>query len=45
MLRTFDVAHGSGAAEWDALFHGVGVVTAGLGTSILSAGGATGTGT
>ena len=46
VLRTFDVAPGSGsAAAWDSLFHGVGVVTAGLGTSILSAGGATGGGT
>jgi hypothetical protein len=45
LLRTFDVAPGAGAAAWDALFHGVGVVTAGLGTSILSAGGATGRGT
>ena len=43
LLRTFDVAPGSGsAAAWDSLFHGIGVITAGLGTSILSAGGATG---
>jgi hypothetical protein len=40
LLRTFDVAPGSAAAGgWDALFHGVGVLVAGAGTSILSAGG------
>jgi hypothetical protein len=40
LLRTFDVAPGSvGAGGWDALFHGVGIVTAGLGASVLSAGG------
>ena len=40
LLRTFDVAPGSvGAGGWDALFHGVGVVTAELGASVLSAGG------
>jgi hypothetical protein len=38
VLRTFDVAPGSGAAAaWDSLFHGVGVLTAGVGTSLLSA--------
>ena len=42
LLRTFDVAPGAGAAGWDALFHGVGVLTTGLGTSLLSAGGLSG---
>jgi len=38
LLRTFDVAPGAAAAAtWDALFHAVGLVTAGVGTSILSA--------
>jgi predicted membrane protein DUF2243 len=38
LLRTFDVApRAAAAATWDALFHAVGLVTAGVGTSILSA--------
>jgi len=38
LLHTFDVAPGAAAAAtWDALFHAVGLVTAGVGTSILSA--------
>ena len=38
VLHTFDLAAGSGgAAAWDAVFHGVGVLTGGVGTSMLSA--------
>jgi hypothetical protein len=39
LLRTFDVAPRAAAAGvWDALFHAVGLVTAGIGASLLSAG-------
>ncbi len=41
LLGTFVLAPGAAAAgEWDAMFHAVGLVTAGVGTSLLSAGGA-----
>ena len=39
VLRSFDVApHAAAAGAWDALFHAVGLVTAGIGASLLSAG-------
>jgi hypothetical protein len=39
VLRTFDLAPGSvWSGAWDGLFHGVGVMAAGVGTSMLSAG-------
>jgi len=38
VLHTFDLTPGSGgAAAWDGVFHGVGVLTGGVGTSMLSA--------
>jgi len=40
LLGTFVLAPGAAAAgEWDAMFHAVGLVMAGVGTSLLSAGG------
>jgi hypothetical protein len=37
LLRTFDLAPGSAwAGAWDGLFHGVGVMAAGVGTSMIS---------
>jgi len=37
LLRTFDLAPGSAwAGAWDGLFHGVGVMAAGVGTSLIS---------
>jgi len=40
LLRTFVLTpNAAGADAWDALFHGVGLLTAGVGTSLLSAGG------
>ncbi|HEY2428964.1 MAG TPA: hypothetical protein VGI06_08550 [Acidimicrobiales bacterium] len=37
VLRTFDLAVGSPwAGAWDGLFHGVGVMAAGVGTSLLT---------
>jgi hypothetical protein len=43
LLRTFDLAPGAAAAgAWDALFHAIGLVVAGVGASLLSAGASTG---
>jgi len=37
LLRTFDLTPGSAwAGAWDGLFHGVGVMAAGAGTSLIS---------
>jgi hypothetical protein len=37
LLRTFDLTPGSAwAGAWDGLFHGVGVMAAGVGTSLIS---------
>jgi len=43
LFRTFDLAPGAATAgAWDALFHAVGFVAAGVGTTLLSAGGVPG---
>jgi hypothetical protein len=43
VLRSFDLAPGAAAAgAWDAMFHAIGLVLAGLGTSLLSTGGVAG---